>query len=111
MSYYRNQNPISEQAWMESLLNQISGKDSMDDNWAREELIVKKAKPYFDELAKMIKDGKFSHQDMPDEGSVPELQTYHGEGDPEGLKRFLVDFSTKMPEELAIPMLQKINQI
>jgi hypothetical protein len=127
MSHYTDQNPISEQAWMDSVLRQIGGKpqrptlenysdetdepDELEKNWKREEKIILIAKKYFSTMAQRIAKGEYKHPDYQDESEVPEFQPWHGEGDPEGMLSHLKDLSEKMPRDLAIPMLKELESV
>lgn len=84
---------------------------SLDSNWQREKAMIRIARKYFSMMSKRIARGEYSHPDFPDEGAVPEFQTWHGEGNPEGLMSHLMDLSEKMPGDLSSSMIRDLRSV
>jgi len=74
------------------------------DNWKQEEEIIKIAQNYMMQWAK--EDPESAHN-----GEIPEFAAHHGEGDPEGLIKYLKELAEKMPNNLAKRMMMKIDNV
>ena len=83
----------------------------LESDWKREENLIRIGDRYLSSLSKMIARGDYSHPDFQDESEVPEIRTWHGEGEPEQMKAYLRDMAGKMPRELASRMLKDIESV
>ena len=83
----------------------------LESDWKREEKLIQIGDRYLSSLSRMIARGDYSHPDFQDEGEVPEIRTWHGEGEPDKMKEFLRHYATKMPRELASKMLKEIESV